>query len=96
MGGWGVPCTATVADQSTLLVRPEDVEVGLASPGWGRAVVTRRSFQGDRVQLTLSTADGANLNADVARDHTAKLGDTVGIRIAPERLMSSHESNAPS
>ena len=72
------------------LVRPEDVEVEptvLGQPGWGHADVTHRSFLGDRVQLTLDVPGQAPLRADVARDHAARAGDTVAIRIAPHRLM---------
>ena len=72
------------------LVRPEDVEVEptvLGQPGWGHADVTHRTFLGDRVQLTLDVPGQAPLRADVARDHAARAGDTVAIRIAPHRLM---------
>jgi putative spermidine/putrescine transport system ATP-binding protein len=95
IGGRHIACPAALAGQSTLLVRPEDIEVAEVRSDWGHAVVTRRSFLGDRIQLGLTTRDGSTLNADVARDHTAKCGDTVGIRVAPERLMPSHEA-APS
>ena len=75
-------------------VRPEDIEVRAATSGagWGQAQVTRRSFLGDRVQLTLALADQAPLCADVARDHPARAGDTVAVRIAPERLMPCLEA----
>jgi len=90
-GGLRVACSASQADQTTLLVRPEDIEVGEFGSGWGQAMVTRRSFLGDRIQLTLATETNISLNADVSRDHVAKCGDVVGIRIAPERLMPSLE-----
>ena len=92
IGGLKLPCAAALGDQSALLVRPEDIEVGQFNIGWGQAVVTRRSFLGDRVQLTLAAAEHASLQADVARDHAAQLGDTVGIRIQPERLMPCQET----
>jgi putative spermidine/putrescine transport system ATP-binding protein len=92
IGGLVLPCPAEWSHQTALLVRPEDIEVGLAATSWGRAVVTHRSFLGDHVQLTLSTGDQASLRADVGRDHFAQLGDAVGIRIRSDRLMTSHES----
>ncbi|MBC7647758.1 MAG: ABC transporter ATP-binding protein [Vitreoscilla sp.] len=95
IGGLTLACPAAWAHQSALLVRPEDIEVGSCAVGWGQAVVIQRSFLGDRVQLTLSLSDQAQLRADVARDHAAQLGDSVGIRINPERLMPSHESSKP-
>ncbi len=92
VGGLLLPCPAGWSHQQVALVRPEDIEVGTVSPGWGRAVVTHRSFLGDRVQLTLDAGVQPQLRADVARDHAAQSGEAVGIRIQPERLMPSHES----
>ncbi|MFY3382771.1 ABC transporter ATP-binding protein [Paracidovorax sp. MALMAid1276] len=101
LGGWQLPCPPALQGHAALLVRPEDIEVGAtasagpgASSGWGQAQVTRRSFLGDRVQLTLALADQAPLCADVARDHPARAGDTVAVRIAPERLMPCLEPEA--
>ncbi len=91
VGGLNLPCTADWSNQRALLVRPEDIEVGAHSTGWGQATVTHRSFLGDRVQLTLKTVGEMQLRADVGRDHAAQLGDTVGIRIQPERLMPSYD-----
>ena len=91
-GGLMLPCPADWSSQKAVLVRPEDIEVSTSSPGWGQAVITHRSFLGDRVQLTLDAGDRLQLRADVSRDHAAQLGDTVGIRIQPERLMPSNET----
>jgi putative spermidine/putrescine transport system ATP-binding protein len=44
------------------------------------------------VQLTLALADQLPLQAEVPRDHPAQVGDTVGIRITPERLMPCEEA----
>ena len=95
VGGLILPCLADWSNQRALLVRPEDIEVGSLSSGWGQASVTHRSFLGDRVQLTLKTAEETQLKADVNRDHAAQLGDTVGIRIQPERLMPSYDTFSP-
>ena len=54
VGGLTVNCPLSWADQSTILVRPEDIQIGATQDGAGRAVVQSRSFLGDRVQLTLS------------------------------------------
>ncbi|KAF1021554.1 MAG: Sulfate/thiosulfate import ATP-binding protein CysA [Paracidovorax wautersii] len=85
LGGLRLPCPET--PQACALVRPEDIEIGPVEAGWGRAEVARRHFLGERVQLTLTVAGQASLQVDVARDHAARAGDVVGIRIAPERLM---------
>ena len=44
-------------------------------------------------RLVLTLADQPQLMADVPRDHPARTGDTVGVRIAPERLMPCHETS---
>ena len=102
LGGIDLPCPASCQGLDTLLARPEDLEVALDTTGnaftmaWGRAEVVQRSFLGDRVQLSLRVADqSALLRADVARDHPARTGDTVGIRIHPERLMPLAEETTP-
>ena len=87
LGSLALPCPSAWQEHAQLLVRPEDIEVGAVAAGWGQARVERRSFLGDRVQLTLSMVDQDNLQADVGRDHPARLGETVGIRIQPDRLI---------
>ena len=94
LGSVELPCPAQWTQHATLLVRPEDIEVGTMAEGWSQATVTRRSFLGDRVQLTLALANQPELNADVERDHAARAGDLVGIRIASERLMPCEISDA--
>lgn len=91
LGGVELSCSSAWDRHKTMLVRPEDIEVGAGGSGWGTAQVAHRSFLGDRVQLTLTLADQATLKADVARDHPARAGETVGVRIQPDRLMPGHE-----
>lgn len=98
LGGIDLPCPPACAADTALLVRPEDIEVqvGDAGEGWGRAEVLRRSFLGEHVRLTLAVAGQAPLQADVPRDHPARAGESVAIRIRPDRLIPSHEtSRAP-
>ncbi|MDD5335298.1 MAG: ABC transporter ATP-binding protein [Rhodoferax sp.] len=92
LGGQALPCPDAWASHATLLVRPEDIEVGAMADGWGRATIARRSFLGDRVQLTLTLADQPALTADVGRDHAARPGDAVGVRIQPSRLIPCDEA----
>jgi putative spermidine/putrescine transport system ATP-binding protein len=92
LGGIELVCPNAWGAHTTLLVRPEDIDVGAVAADAGQAVVQRRSFLGDRVQLTLALADQLPLQAEVPRDHPAQVGDTVGIRITPERLMPCEEA----
>jgi len=94
LGGADMPCPAAWQSHANLLVRPEDIEVNTPQPGWGAATVERRTFLGDRVQLHLRVADQPLLVADVGRDTPFAPGDSVGLRIHPDRLMTSQEANA--
>lgn len=86
-GGQHQNCPTEWSTYTELLVRPEDIEVGQLQPGWGVANVIRRNFLGERVQLTLALQDQPELSADVDRDHLARAGEQVGIRIKPGRLI---------
>ncbi len=94
LGGSNLPCPVAWRTHATLLVRPEDIEVGAPQPDWGAATVERRTFLGDRVQLHLRLQDQPVLVADVGRDNPFGPGDAVGLRIHPERLMTSQETSA--
>ena len=92
LGGLAMACPADWASHATLLLRPEDIEVGAAGQlGWGTARVEQRTFLGDRVQLRLSLADQTGLLADVERDTPFRSGDSIGIRIPSGRFMASQE-----
>ncbi|MBF5003814.1 ABC transporter ATP-binding protein [Diaphorobacter caeni] len=91
----GPAAHTTHAARASVLVRPEDIQIGQAESGWGRAEVLRRNFLGDRIQLTLNVAGQGTLLADVSRDHAAREGEMVGIRIAPQHLMHMMEDEAP-
>jgi len=100
LGGGTLPCPAGWRGSAMLLVRPEDIEVGPVPPagadaaGWGTATVERRTFLGDRVQLQLRVADQPEpLLAEVARDTPHGAGDTIGLRIHPDRLMSPQDAH---
>ncbi|HSU20598.1 ABC transporter ATP-binding protein [Comamonadaceae bacterium OTU4NAUVB1] len=100
-GGRTLACPSAWMGHRILLLRPEDVQVGPRSAvesgpsGWGVAQVRQRTFLGDRVQLRLGLADQPALLADVARDTPYRVGDEVGVRIQPERLMTSEQEPAP-
>lgn len=91
VGDMDIACPQAWSAQHIVLVRPEDIEVGEITPGWGDAVVSQRVFLGDRIQLKLTLADQTNLNAEVGRDHSARMGDAVGIRIQSHHLMPGSE-----
>ncbi|KIQ27949.1 polyamine ABC transporter ATPase [Variovorax paradoxus] len=94
LGGSTLPCPPAWQGHAMLLVRPEDVEVSAPRPDWGTATVERRTFLGDRVQLQLRVHDQPLLMADVARDNPFGPGDPVGLRVHPDRLMTSQEPSA--
>ena len=93
-GGHEHACDTGWSDHAALLVRPEDIEVGPVTGEWGQATVSRRSFLGERVGLALALDDQGQVFADVDRDHPAQVGDRVGVRIRPGRLMPCLETLA--
>lgn len=86
-GGYALACPADWSNHADMLVRPEDIEVGHIQPEWGEAIVMRRTFLGERVHLMLALKDQPEQFADVCKDHPAQVGDNVGVRIRPNRLM---------
>lgn len=86
-GGQEHDCLVEWSHHAEMLVRPEDIEVGPIQPAWGVATVIRRHFLGERVHLVLDLKDQSDMFADVDRDHPARVGDQVGVRIRPGRLM---------
>ncbi|MBT2322684.1 ABC transporter ATP-binding protein [Variovorax paradoxus] len=91
IGGAAFACPGAWQAHTTLLIRPEDLQVGTQQPGWGAARVEQRTFLGDRVQLRLRADGQPLLIADVGRDVGFLPGDSVGLRIDPDRLMTSVE-----
>jgi putative spermidine/putrescine transport system ATP-binding protein len=87
LGGARLSCPPHVGSHPVLLVRPEDIQVGMPAPGWGVAEVVRRVFLGERVQLQLQAADQSLLIAELPRDSLVRTGDKVGISIHADRLM---------
>ena len=86
VGNIAWPCPAHWGAQTALLLRPEDIQLGAVQAGWGSALITRRVFLGERVQLQLLASDQV-LKVEVGRDNPYQTGDKVGVWIAPERLM---------
>lgn len=88
-GTASLSCHPQCLGATELLVRPEDIEVCTPSdPGAATGEVTRRVFLGDRVQLTVKLHKATELLIDVGRDHPARPGDAVGIRIEPQHWMT--------
>ena len=79
---------------AAVLVRPEDVQVGPRQAGWAAATVAHRVFLGERIHLRLDVDGQSPLVADVSRDSAWKIGDAVGLRVAPDRLMAAIEDDA--
>jgi putative spermidine/putrescine transport system ATP-binding protein len=95
VGGTSIACPASWMNHPTLLVRPEDVQIGPpGQAGWGIGAVEQRTFLGDRVQLRLRTAGQPTLLVDTARDTRFQVGDEIGVRIPTERLMTSQGAAA--
>ena len=94
LGRIELPCPPVWGDQPQLLLRPEDIELCEARPDVAEAQVMQRRFLGERVQLSLSLPHQPLISVDVDRDHPARAGDTVGVRVAPQNLMPAEAVTA--
>ena len=86
VGGVAWPCPVQLCEQTALLLRPEDIQLGIPQPAWGTARIERRTFLGERVQLQLLATE-QTLKVDLHRDTPYQPGDLVGMWISHERLM---------
>jgi len=91
LGGAEWPCVAR-SSETSVLVRPEDLQLGPRQAGWADATVRHRTFLGERIHLRVEAAGQAPLVADVPRDSPFRVGDDVGLWVAPDRLMASMQA----
>jgi putative spermidine/putrescine transport system ATP-binding protein len=84
-----IQCPARLANAAHVLTRPEDIIVTYPANHNSNAIVVRRTFLGERVQLVLALQHGehtTHLTASTHRDCSAQAGDAVAITIHPEHL----------
>ncbi len=93
LGGMHYTCPEPLRDQALVLIRPEDLAIGMPQAGWGEGVVQQRVFLGDRVQFRVQVAGNEALLIDAPRDSAFKTGQAVGVSANPERFMPSTEIN---
>jgi len=88
LGGVKLACPKALAGETALLIRPEDIFVRAEpDPSAPVAVIVQRSFLGDRFQLRMELADGAELFCYASKPCPFKEGDTVSLVIDPNRLL---------
>ncbi|MHC2333112.1 ABC-type Fe3+/spermidine/putrescine transport system ATPase subunit [Bradyrhizobium sp. USDA 4454] len=85
---------ATAAN-ATVMIRPETIHIVDAGAGGLAGVVDSVSFIGDRQRMVVSGASSKPLNVDAPNTILAKVGDRVGLSIAPDalRLLPSNPEN---
>ncbi|MET0518888.1 MAG: ABC transporter ATP-binding protein [Burkholderiaceae bacterium] len=88
LGALRLHCPALTAC-ATVLLRPEDIQLGADEDGQGRGLlVTRRVFLGDRIQLHLALpGQSAPLVCDAPKDSPFQTGDRVQPQVRAEDLM---------
>ncbi|MBR0936576.1 ABC transporter ATP-binding protein [Bradyrhizobium jicamae] len=74
------------AAKAIVMIRPETIRVTEVGTGPVSAVVDAVNFIGDRLRLVVSGAAGRPLNVDAPNTVQAKVGDRVGLSIAPEAI----------
>ncbi|QOZ33016.1 ABC transporter ATP-binding protein [Bradyrhizobium sp. CCBAU 53421] len=79
------------AATATVMIRPETIRVMDAGAGLLVGTVDSVSFTGDRQRIVVSGASGKPLNVDAPNTIQSKVGDRIGLSIAPDavRLLPS-------
>lgn len=91
IGGVEWACVSR-SSEASVLVRPEDLQLGPLRHDWAAATVRHRTFLGERLHLRIEAAGQPPMVADVPRDAPFQVGDDIGLWIAPDRLMASIET----
>lgn len=70
---------------ATLMIRPENIELGSGEPGWNtlKATVSQAVYLGDAINLSLNLSDGQTLLVDARADYNAQPGDTIEVSFSP-------------
>ena len=85
LGERSLPCPRDTSDE--LFVRPEDVQLSALNATQPSALVTQRSFLGDRIHYRLDVAGQGILTAEAHRDSPYRVGERVSFTIAVEHFM---------
>ncbi|RTZ41691.1 ABC transporter ATP-binding protein [Candidimonas sp. SYP-B2681] len=91
LGGNSVPCPEALRAHHSVMLRPEDVQLGPMQEGCALARVEQRVFLGDRVQFRVSTEGQEPLLVEMHGHSPYQVGNTVGISIDPDRLLPTVE-----
>lgn len=92
LGNRVIACPDALANAEYVLVRPEDLIIENASLQNSNAVVVRRTFLGERVQLLIELngkRQATQVTAFTHRDSTWQKGDNIAVTVNPERLFYS-------
>ncbi len=91
-GNVALACPEHLKPHPAVLLRPEDICIGDVLDGLPSAIVERRVFLGDRVQLQLKTPNQQMLMAELPGDTHFREGDAVGMRIDPTRFLPAYHN----
>ena len=94
LGGTRLPCPDSVRGQTSVMVRPEDLQLGAPQPGWADARIDQRVFLGDRIQFKVSTQGQGPLLVETHGHAPYPVGASVGLWIDPDRLLPTSVSAA--
>lgn len=91
LAGRALPCPVHLNDRTRLFVRPEDIvaESHATQSDEPGAIVTRRVFLGDRVQLLVRGDEGQEVWCDAAKDSIYLPGARVRLACAVHHLMDA-------
>src|SRR5690554_4515621 len=87
LNGQSMPCPEALRSHTTLMVRPEDLQLGPMRAGHAQARIDQRVFLGDRVQFKVSTEGQDTLLVEMHGHSPFQAGSTVGLWVDPDRLL---------
>ena len=94
LGRLSLVCPLSLAAQTELLLRPEDLQLRAPDSTTAHAEVARRVFLGERVHLHLTSPDGSSLWCDADKATPWQVGDQVCLNADAAQLMPTQAVSA--
>lgn len=91
-GDAAILCPEHLKAHPAVLLRPEDIRIGAVVQGHPQAMIERRVFLGDRVQLQLRLSNRQILMAEQPGDTIFREGEVIGLNIDTARFLPAYDN----
>ena len=92
LGGQVMTCPAHLQTQSSIMIRPEDLQLGPIQEGIARARIEQRIFLGDRVQFKVWTEDQGSLLVEAHGHSPYQVDNIVSLQLNAGRLLPTTQN----